>query len=439
MADEKMAATIPGANLMQRQAFVFKQLQQSTLADLERLAGDVVQSIDQRLDGLCQAHAVQLEHDLTRLLGGSELPDAAALYGYDRLRELPELYAAKDATGFNEHVAAYLNQIAQKPPQGIKTWRLGWESFYNRLAPYYRATFFYFLGFLVSVLAWIGARQFLNRLASAVLLGGALIHLLGVVVAVGISGRPPVTGLYSSFIVVTFGVVQLFLVIEFFARFGLGNLLSSLMGIAGLLWAWNITLSTPDTFSVMVAVLDTNFWLSTHVICVSMGYMATLVAGLLGLAYIVGGVLTPLFSQSTRATITRLIYGVTCFALLFSFVGTVLGGLWADDSWGRFWGWDPKENGALMIVLWNAVLLHARWSGMARQRGLAALAVLGNVVVTWSWEGVNQLGVGLHAYALSDVNKFQWLMVFWISQIAIAALVLLPTDRWYRRVETEPA
>ena len=59
-----------------------------------------------------------------------------------------------------------------------------------------------------------------------------------------------------------------------------------------------------------------------------------------------------------------MIYGTLCFAIFFSFVGTVLGGLWADDSWGRFWGWDPKENGALIIVLWNALVLHARWDGM---------------------------------------------------------------------------
>ena len=77
-------------------------------------------------------------------------------------------------------------------------------------------------------------------------------------------------------------------------------------------------------------------------------------------------------------------YGTLCFAIFFSFVGTVLGGLWADDSWGRFWGWDPKENGALIIVLWNALVLHARWGGMVKDRGFAMLAIGGNIVVAWS-------------------------------------------------------
>jgi ABC-type transport system involved in cytochrome c biogenesis permease subunit len=69
---------------------------------------------------------------------------------------------------------------------------------------------------------------------------------------------------------------------------------------------------------------------------------------------------------------------------LFSFVGTILGGIWADQSWGRFWGWDPKENGALLIVLWNAIILHSRWGGFIRERGLAVMSVFGNIVVSLS-------------------------------------------------------
>ena len=74
--------------------------------------------------------------------------------------------------------------------------------------------------------------------------------------------------------------------------------------------------------------------------------------------------------------LAKMVYGIVCFATLFSFVGTVLGGIWADQSWGRFWGWDPKENGALLIVLWNATILHARWGGLVRERGLMNLAIV---------------------------------------------------------------
>ncbi len=127
--------------------------------------------------------------------------------------------------------------------------------------------------------------------------------------------------------------------------------------------------------------------------------------------------------------LTRMIYGIVCFATLFSFVGTVLGGIWADQSWGRFWGWDPKENGALIIVLWNALILHARWGGMVKERGIANLAIVGNIVTSWSWFGTNMLGIGLHSYGWTD-SAFMWLMVFIGSQLALVALGLTPRARW---------
>ena len=108
----------------------------------------------------------------------------------------------------------------------------------------------------------------------------------------------------------------------------------------------------------------------------------------------------------------------------------MLGGLWADDSWGRFWGWDPKENGALMIVLWNALAVHARWGGLVKERGLAVLAVMGNIVVSWSWFGVNELGVGLHSYGFKEGTLF-WLGLFVLSQLVVVMLGLVPKGFWW--------
>ncbi len=125
----------------------------------------------------------------------------------------------------------------------------------------------------------------------------------------------------------------------------------------------------------------------------------------------------------TGKLIYRMTYGIVCFALFFSFFGTVLGGLWADDSWGRFWGWDPKENGALIIVLWNALILHARWGGMIRARGFAILAVLGNVATAWSWFGVNELGIGLHSYGFTE-GVLRSLLIYVFSQLMIVVIGL---------------
>ena len=110
-------------------------------------------------------------------------------------------------------------------------------------------------------------------------------------------------------------------------------------------------------------------------------------------------------------------------------VGTVLGGIWADQSWGRFWGWDPKENGALLIVLWCAAILHARRGGWIRERGLMNMAIFGNIVTAFSWFGVNMLGVGLHSYGFMEAG-FKWIVIFAVSQVAIIALGLLPLNWW---------
>ena len=115
--------------------------------------------------------------------------------------------------------------------------------------------------------------------------------------------------------------------------------------------------------------------------------------------------------------------------LIFSFVGTMLGGIWADDSWGRFWGWDPKENGALLIVIWSAIVLHARFGGLAKERGIAALAIFGNVVTSWSWFGTNLLQEGLHSYGFSEAG-FIALMWFVASQLLFIAIAYVPQRFW---------
>jgi ABC-type transport system involved in cytochrome c biogenesis permease subunit len=185
-----------------------------------------------------------------------------------------------------------------------------------------------------------------------------------------------------------------------------------------------------DTLGVMQAVLDTNFWLATHVVCITLGYATTFIAGFLGLMTILGGLLGSVFNDDQRRQLNRMTYGTLCFAIFFSFVGTILGGLWADDSWGRFWGWDPKENGALMIVIWNAIVLHARWGGMVKDRGLAVLSLGGNIVTAWSWFAVNELGIGLHSYGFTE-GVMLALVMFWATQFVLIIVGCLPKSWWW--------
>jgi len=222
--------------------------------------------------------------------------------------------------------------------------------------------------------------------------------------------------------------VGLCLILERIFKDGIGTVVASMVGFSTLIIAHHLSLSG-DTMQMMQAVLDTNFWLATHVVVITIGYSAMFVAGFLAIVYILRGFFTTGLDKDTAMALKRMVYGIICFATLFSFVGTILGGIWADQSWGRFWGWDPKENGALLIVLWCAITLHARWGGMIKERGLMGMAVFGNIVTAFSWFGVNMLGVGLHSYGFMDKAMF-WLMAFIISQVAIIGVCALPPHLW---------
>jgi ABC-type transport system involved in cytochrome c biogenesis permease subunit len=248
--------------------------------------------------------------------------------------------------------------------------------------------------------------------------------------------RPPVTNLYSSAIFIGWGAVIVSLILERIFRDGIGAACAGGIGFVTLIIAHHLA-GSGDTLEMLQAVLDTNIWLATHVVAITTGYSAMFLAGMLAIIYIVRGVFTRSLTKQTADSLARMTYGVVCFATLFSFVGTVLGGIWADQSWGRFWGWDPKENGAVLIVLWCAIILHARWGGFIRQRGLMIMALFGNVVTSFSWFGVNMLGVGLHSYGFMQ-KAFPWLVGFMLSQFALMLIAAMPLERWqsFRTVST---
>jgi len=343
--------------------------------------------------------------------------------------EILSAYYAGDAARFNKSVADYQSQIAPVITPRVELPKISFEVFFNNFAPFYYCSVLYLVAFLLTCLSWLGWTRPLGRSAFWLMCFTLIVHTFAIGARIYISGRPPVTNLYSSAVFIGWACVALGLLLERIYKLGVGNIIASVAGFITLGIA-HFLAGDGDTFTVLQAVLDTQFWLATHVVCITLGYATTYVAGLLGLVYILRGVFTPSLSPSVGKDLTRMTYGALCFAIFFSFIGTVLGGLWADDSWGRFWGWDPKENGALIIVLWNALVLHARWDGMVKDRGLAVLAVLGNVAVSWSWFGVNELGVGLHSYGFTE-GVLMALGVFCLTQLAVSAVGCLPKEWWW--------
>ncbi|MCE9631665.1 MAG: cytochrome c biogenesis protein CcsA [Planctomycetia bacterium] len=344
-----------------------------------------------------------------------------------------ELLATVDRSPaeFNAALAAYQRTIADLPAVQASASKASFEAWLNAFNPTDTARWLYIVSTVlcfVSFLAWHGP---LNRFVWWMLVGVLVLHTFALAARIYLTGRPPVVNLYSSAVFIGWACVLAGLGLESLYRLGIGNLVAALSGGLTLMVAYG--LDSGDTMHVLQAVLDTQFWLSTHVVTVTLGYGATFLAGMLGTCAIVHLLWSRFMGQADVAAhrqvqdrLYRMTYGVVCFALFFSFIGTVLGGLWADDSWGRFWGWDPKENGALMIVLWNAAVLHARWDRWIGPRGFALFTIGGNIITAWSWFGTNQLGIGLHSYGFTS-GVLMLLAGYVLSQLLLIAAGLALT------------
>ena len=345
-------------------------------------------------------------------------------------RNILTAWRDQDVAAFNQAVGEYHVALNESPVPDLDNARIRTEAWFNEYAPFWKAIYLYVFVMIAAFFGWLFWGSTLRRTGFWLMFLAFAVHTAALVIRIYISGRPPVTSLYSSAIFIGWAVVGSAFIVERIIGLGIGNLLGAVSGSSTLLIAHYLSIEEGDTMGVMQAVLDTTFWLATHVVCITLGYAATFLAGLLGLSYVVVSVGEQNNHQDPHvkqqlSTLGKMVYGVLCFAIFFSLVGTVLGGLWADDSWGRFWGWDPKENGAMLIVLWNAIILHARWDKMIRDYGTAVLAMVGNVVTAWSWFGVNELGAGLHSYGFTSGRLLALIVFVAIQMIIVVAATFL--------------
>ncbi len=316
------------------------------------------------------------------------------------LHDLAVAFRGGQQEAFDLAARALAGSVAGRMPDPKPLSRLQLEVQYNQSDAFYCSELLYGSAFLLALLSVPFRGRWLYG-AACLLIGLALVpHTYGIIARMLIMNRPPVTNLYTTFVFVSWMCALIGLTLELLQRNRLGLITASSMGLSLLMTAARFG-SEGDTMGVMVAVLDSNFWLATHVVTISIGYAGCCASGLLGHFYLLQALRRTPDDPGLKET-DRAVYGAQAFGLIFTFLGTMLGGVWADQSWGRFWGWDPKENGALVIVLWSAVLFHARLAGLIGARGFAAGSVLGIIGVLLAWLGVNLLNVGLHAYGFTS-------------------------------------
>tara|TARA_B100000676_G_scaffold307959_1_gene367609 strand:- start:18 stop:1418 length:1401 start_codon:yes stop_codon:yes gene_type:complete len=277
---------------------------------------------------------------------------------------------------------------------------------YNQSNLFFWSLIFYILT-LISLLTLAIFRLYSNNLKLIpiiLFIIGFLYHLSGIIIRITILERPPVSTLYESIIFVGLITVLFSIILEIIKKDHLSLFIGSVSGIILHYISFGYA-ADGDTLGVLVAVLNSNFWLATHVTTITTGYGATVICSLIGHLYLIKAVFNP-NNKAQLKTIYNNMLAMTFIALFFTMFGTILGGIWGDQSWGRFWGWDPKENGALLIVMWLLMMIHLKISGMAKAEGYALGLVLANITVALAWFGVNLLSVGLHSYGFTEGVAF---------------------------------
>jgi len=316
------------------------------------------------------------------------------------------------------------NNIIQKAETRGEYKKIPIEVLYYKGKFLFYSQWIFFLAVVITAIWWLSIdNKYLKLSVISVNTIALLLLIMAITLRCIIRGRPPVTTLYETILFSTAVAVILAFIMEWLRKDGISLSLASFLGLLGLFIANRYEMvEGTDTMPSLVAVLDTNFWLTAHVTTIVIGYGAGLLASAFGHIWILGRLLKVKGNDvEFYNRLSQGIYGIICFCFFFSLVGTVLGGIWALQSWGRFWGWDPKENGALLIVLWCLIVIHANLGRMLGPAGRAWGSVILGIVVSFSWWGVNLLGVGLHSYGFTR-GAWNSLLIFWIIETLIVIL-----------------
>ncbi len=343
----------------------------------------------------------------------------------DDIRAVEECCAALEAgpSAFQRKFAALHERLAARSDGREDARRVGLEAFYHRMDWFFKALVLFSLGCLSSLAMWFAARRpaggILARATLALSAAGFLICLLAIVQRIFIMGRSPIGNLYDTIIFIAMMATGLALLVELFFRRRLALGLAPFAGAALVFLSRRFEIGdAKDHLDPLVAVLSSNFWLTMHVITIAVGYAGGLLAALFSTIYILmRGLRLDGGDGELRRGLSTATYAMVSFCLFFSLLGTILGGVWANESWGRFWGWDPKENGALLIVIWTLVILHARLAGYIKEWGLHLATAFLACIVAFSWWHVNFLNVGLHNYGFTAGQSTVW--TFYAGMAAI--------------------
>ncbi|MCM2352505.1 MAG: cytochrome c biogenesis protein CcsA [Pseudobdellovibrio sp.] len=297
-------------------------------------------------------------------------------------------------------VIDFQKSVEQVAPQKYaEAHKVGTEVLYNDLHPFRWTYVLYILASIILLFIWIKNLQSGMGLVWAITLAGFFIHILGFVFRVYLAERPPVTNMYETVVWVSWGVMLFSMILEKIYKYRIFLLAGLLVGFVCMVIADTAPAVLDPSIQPLEAVLRSSYWLIVHVMTITISYAAFALAfGLGDIGLIYYAIDKDKHAEKIKQ-ITTGVYRAMQIGVAFLAPGIILGGVWADASWGRFWGWDPKETWALIALLGYIIILHTRLVNWIQNFGMLVSAVLTFNLVIMAWYGVNfVLGAGLHSY-----------------------------------------
>ena len=333
-------------------------------------------------------------------------------------------YVNNDVTQFNALTPQVVDSLRSTAPQFYPSAAtLQFEHHYMTLHPFRWAWISYLGALLVLLLTALWAKSVGYRLTWALALTGLGFEIYGFACRIIISGRPPVTNMYETVIWVSFGSMLFATILESIYRkryFFYAGLSASVLA---LIVADSQPTILDASINPLTAVLRNNMWLTIHVLTIVSSYAAFALTAALGHIALTMSLWGRRYTTAL-GEVQFFIYRAMQIGVLLLASGTILGGVWANYSWGRFWGWDPKETWALVTLLCYLALLHGRLAGWWRGFGLAVGSVVCFLSVMMSWYGVNfVLGKGLHSYGFGT-GGFSYVACFAVFEVIFVAFVI---------------
>lgn len=303
--------------------------------------------------------------------------------------------------------------------------------FFN-LHPFKKAWLIYSLAFSLMLLVLLVSSLDFYWGAMGLFSAGLLIHGYAFLVRMQIAARPPVTNMYESVIWVSFGIAAIALLFEYIYRAKYYLLAAAPLSVICLILADSLPAILDPTIKPLVPVLRDNFWLSIHVPTITLSYASFALAFGLGHIILWHYLLQPNAKQVIRS-LSKWNYGVIQVGVLLLTTGIILGGIWAHFSWGRFWGWDPKETWALIALMCYVVPLHGRLVGWLADFGMAVTSVIAFNAVLMAWYGVNfVLGTGLHSYGFGTGDSQLFITGFVVLDLLFVLITVLKYQGWFK-------